>query len=245
MAEHPAATEAAAESQRTSPRTRTELATAAVVDIAQRHAPGTRLGTKEMLRKECGVSVGTFNEALALAQSRGYISLKPGPGGGVFVNEQSAIARLGNSMISLDTAEPSISDAIRIRDALDPLLIADAIASAASEDFAAMRTCLRGMRTGLEGGDHLSFVRENWNLHRVIAEASPSWILRSMYLTVLEMLQNHTIGLASVPEEGLPEYAESRFDLHERLVGALEDRDEPLAQELIRIHNLSGKTGSS
>lgn len=219
---------------------RVEMATSTIIDIAQLHPAGTRLGTKEELRKQCGVSVGTFNEALALAQNRGYIVLRPGPGGGVFVNEQSAVVRLGNSMLSLDTADPSVGDAIRVRDALDPLLIEDAVRSAAPDDIARMRAHLTGMRAAIDNGEHIVFVRENWALHRVIAEASPTWLVRSIYLGVLEILQNHTVGLASVPDDQLPDYIETRYDLHERIVDAIEERDAPLAQELIRTHNLSG-----
>ncbi|MGC3022613.1 FadR/GntR family transcriptional regulator [Brevibacterium sp. FAM 24630] len=228
-----------APSARGGSQSRTEIATAAIIAIAQRHPAGTRLGTKEALRRECGVSVGTFNEALALAQSRGYVSMKPGPGGGIFVNEQSAFARLGNSMLALDTAEPSVTDAIRIRDALDPLLIDDAIDSASAADIAAMRERLAGMKQAIEQAEYLEFVRNNWALHRVIAEASPSWILRSMYLGVLGMLENHAVSVASRDTE-LPDYIQSRFELHEQIVDALDTRDRELARDLIIRHNLNG-----
>ncbi len=218
---------------------RAEYAAERIVEVAQRHPPGTRIGTKESLRKQCGVSVGTFNEALTLVQARGYISLKPGPGGGIFVNEQSAMARLGNSMLALDTAEPSISDAIRIRDALDPLLIDDAIDVVDPTDIEKMRSCLAAMRAAIEDDEHVRFVRANWTLHRIIAEVSPSWLLRSVYLSLLEMLESHTIGLASTPDSSLPDYIESRYELHEQIVEALADRDRSRAQELMKIHNLS------
>lgn len=226
-------------SARSGLQSRTEIATAAIITIAQRQPAGTRLGTKEAIRRECGVSVGTFNEALALAQSRGYVSMKPGPGGGIFVNEQSAFARLGNSMLALDTAEPSVADAIRIRDALDPLLIDDAIDSAGPADIAAMRERLVGMKQAIESAEYLAFVRNNWALHRVIAEASPSWILRSMYLGVLGMLESHAVSVASSGAE-LPDYIQGRFELHEQIVDALETRNRDLARELIVLHNLNG-----
>lgn len=218
---------------------RVEGATAAIIEIAHAHPAGTRLGTKEDLRTQCGVSVGTLNEALALAQIRGYVTLRPGPGGGVFVTERSAVVRLGNSMLSLDTADPSVADAIRVRDALDPLLIDDAVRTADDDDIARMRRHLSEMRAAIDNGEHIAFVQENWALHQAIAEASPTWLVRSIYLGVLEILQNHTVGLAPTPGDGLPDYIESRFDLHERIVDAIEARDASLAQELIRTHNLS------
>ncbi|MFE2656288.1 MULTISPECIES: FadR/GntR family transcriptional regulator [unclassified Brevibacterium] len=231
--------EAAATSAGTA-ASRTETATAMIIAIAQRHAAGTRLGTKETLRTECGVSVGTFNEALALAQARGYVTMKPGPGGGIFVDEQSAIARLGNAMLALDTAEPSVPDAIRIRDALDPLLIDDAVTSAQHADIAGMRGQLERMRAALDAGEHLEFARANWALHRVIAEASPSQMLRSVYLGVLGLLEDHAVSIAGSADAPLPEYVRSRYDLHVEIVDAIAARDGERARELIALHNLNG-----
>jgi len=39
------------------------------------------------------------------------------------------MARLGNSVLTLDTGQTSVAGAVRIRDALDPLLIEDALLS--------------------------------------------------------------------------------------------------------------------
>lgn len=219
---------------------RSERAAVRLIEIAQSHPAGTRLGTKGELRKECAVSVGTFNEALALAQSRGYISLKPGPGGGIFASDQSAMARLGNSILSFDTAQPSATDAIRIRDALEPLLADDAVESAGPEEHERMFEQLVMMREGIDRGDYLDFVRANWGLHRAIAEASPSGLLQSMYLSVLEILQTHAIGVASAPGAELPDYVEDRLVLHEEIVQAIVACDKELARTLISRHNLSG-----
>ena len=68
---------------------RGECAAAQLIAIAKAAAPGDRLGSKEELRARCEVSVGTFNEAISIAQSRGIISVRPGPGGGVFAATQS------------------------------------------------------------------------------------------------------------------------------------------------------------
>ena len=74
---------------------RSEYAAALLAKLAERSSPGARLGTKVQLREMCEVSVGTFNEAVKLAQSRGYVTSRPGPGGGIFAAEPSAMVRLG------------------------------------------------------------------------------------------------------------------------------------------------------
>ena len=113
--------------QRGQRQTRTELAAARLAGVAEAAAPGDRLGSKDELRVLCGVSVGTFNEAVRLLQARGMVTLRPGPGGGLFAAEQSPMVRLGNSVLALDGDPSSVADAVRIRDALDPLMIEEAL----------------------------------------------------------------------------------------------------------------------
>ena len=97
-------------------QTRTELAAARLAAIAGAARPGDRLGSKEELRIQCGVSVGTFNEAIRLLQARKLVTVRPGPGGGLFAAEQPPMVRLGNSVLALDAEQTSVADAIRIRE---------------------------------------------------------------------------------------------------------------------------------
>src|SRR5436853_2965979 len=62
--------------------------------VAEEFAPGDRLGTKDELRRRFGVAAATINEAVRLMDSRGLVSARPGPGGGVFVTDVSARSRL-------------------------------------------------------------------------------------------------------------------------------------------------------
>ena len=129
---------------------RGESAAAQLIAIAEAAAAGDRLGSKEELRARCAVSVGTFNEALRITQSRGLVLVRPGPGGGVFAAAQSPMVRLGNSVLALDGDEASVAEAIRIRDALDALLIEDALWHASPADIAELREILAEMAAALE-----------------------------------------------------------------------------------------------
>ena len=64
--------------------TRAERAAQRIAERARGATPGARLGTKTELREWCGVSVGTFNKALRLLQSRGVVAVRPGPPGGLW-----------------------------------------------------------------------------------------------------------------------------------------------------------------
>ena len=102
--------------------TRPEQAALAIGRLAESAEPGAHLGTKQELQERCGVSKGTFNEALRLLQARGLITVRSGPGGGLFAAEPTPAVRIGNAILSLDRTETSLDDAIRIRSALDSVV---------------------------------------------------------------------------------------------------------------------------
>lgn len=216
---------------------RSEYAASLLASLAERSSSGARLGTKVQLREMCEVSVGTFNEAVKLAQSRGYVTSRPGPGGGIFAAEQSPMVRLGNSVLALDGDATSVAEAVRLRDALDPLLVEDALWHSSATDLNAMRTCLDAMSAAIAADDSIAFIRGNWALHARIAEISPNAILRSIYVSLLELIESHTLAVRAAESGSLPDYIASRYDLHVRIVDAIERRDRGLALELIAEHN--------
>ncbi|MDX6741566.1 FadR/GntR family transcriptional regulator [Actinocorallia sp. A-T 12471] len=220
-------------------RSRAEDAADVIAGLSLGVKQGTRLGTKEELRARCGVSVGTFNEAVRLVQARGLVTVRPGPGGGLFAAEQSPMVRLGHSVLALDSDKSSVSDAVRIRDALDPLLIEDALWHASPADIAALRELLKPMASAVADADPTAFVHANWQFHVRIAAISQNRMLRSIYSTLLDIIEGHTLSVLPTEDRPLPEYIQQRYQLHSSLVDALERRDACEASRLIRAHNTS------
>jgi len=217
--------------------TRPERAAERLAELAAGAEPGARLGTKDELRALCGVSVGTFNEALRLVQARGLVTVRAGRVGGLFASRQSPLVRLGNSVLAIDDDATSIADAVRIRDALEPLLVTDAARHRSVDDTRELRQCLTRMRAAADALDGIEFIRANWALHARIAEISPSAMLRSFYLSLLEMIESHTLSVRSVADEPLPEYLDNRYLLHADLVAAIEQQDTRHALALLLAHN--------
>ncbi|WP_306322810.1 MULTISPECIES: FadR/GntR family transcriptional regulator [unclassified Streptomyces] len=218
---------------------RAEHAAGTVAELIAGVPPGSRLGTKEELRTRCGVSVGTFNEALRLLQARGLVTVKPGPGGGLFSAEQSPMVRLGNSVLALDTQANDVADAVRIRDALDPLLIEDALWHASPADVAGLRCHITAMEDAVGAADPVAFVHANWRLHAAIAAISPNVLLSSLYTHLLDLIESHTLTVLPTSDHPLPEYIAHRHELHRDLVEALDRRDRAEALRLIHDHNTS------
>ncbi|MFE7118250.1 FadR/GntR family transcriptional regulator [Streptomyces sp. NPDC057654] len=221
---------------------RAEQAAGRIAELAKNAEPGTRLGTKEELRGRCAVSAGTFNESLRLLQARGLVTVRPGPGGGIFSSRPSPMVRLGNSMLALDAQETDVAEAVRIRDALDPLLIEDALWHASPADFAELRGHLDVMARAVEAADPVAFVRANWRLHARIAAISPNALLRSLYNNLLDLIESHTLGVLPGGEQPLAEYIAHRHELHRDIVDALERRDREASLRLIREHHTSPRS---
>ncbi|MEZ0353748.1 FadR/GntR family transcriptional regulator [Mycobacterium sp. pR1184] len=220
-------------------QTRPEQAAEQLATMALAAEPGERLGTKDELRASCGVSVGTFNEALRIVQARELVTVRSGPGGGLFASRQSPLVRFGNAMLALDDDAASLADAFRLRHALDPLLMQDALEHSSAHDIAALRAELDQMKGAAASSDSTAFIRANWQLHIRLAEISPSALLRSFYLHLLEITDSHLLAAEPVQDESLSEYLQSRYLLHVALVDALAQHDSR-AIELIHEHNATG-----
>jgi DNA-binding FadR family transcriptional regulator len=210
---------------------RAASAAAMLAELAAAAPPGSRLGSKDDLRVRCGVSVGTFNEAVRLVQARGLVAMRPGPGGGLFATQQSPIVRLGNSVLDLDGRPTAEGEADRIADALEPLLIDDALWHASPADIAEMRSCLDDMAAATASGEWRGYTQAHWRLHRYIASVSPNEMLRSLGTNLFDLIESatvrHTVGRPDLSE---------RYELHRALVDAIDARDRDAAMGALAMH---------
>lgn len=205
---------------------RAEGAAEHIATMIARAEPGERLGTKDELRAACGVSVGTFNETLRLLQSRGLVTVRPGPGGGLFAAEQSLMRRLGNSVLALDAHSADgvrAEEVRRIRDALSPLLVEDALWHASPADIAALRRELAELATAVRTSDPVAFAAADHRLRSRLLAVSPDGLLRSLYATLLPL---------AGPEAD--DRLQERYEHHVALIDALEAHDRTRALGLTR-----------
>lgn len=219
------------------PDSRAVQAAAIIERLVEQVEPETRLGSKDDLRKLCSVSVGTFNEALKIAQARGIITLRRGPGGGIFAAEQSPLVRLGNQMLAMDGKESIVVDALRMRNALDHLTVEDALDHSSAADIEKMRSQIDDMRDAIDADDVRRFLRGNWKFQECVASISPNAMLRTVFLSLLEILEQHTVAFPPVPSALARTMLEERLDLYIGMADALAARDREKALSIMAIHN--------
>jgi DNA-binding FadR family transcriptional regulator len=150
-------------------------------------APGHRLGTKGELRKRFGVALTTVNEAVRLLEMRGLVGVRPGPGGGVFVANGSARMALSHSTLRFRRGSAGFTEALEVRDALDPLICREAARQHGPADIAALGRILDQMERRV--ADPREYLRLNYRLHRRIAKLSANAALHGIYLMLLDSME--------------------------------------------------------
>ena len=93
------------------------------------------------------------------------------------------------------------------------------------------------MRVAVRDANPDAFMKSNWRLHAIIAGISPNALMRSFYLGLLEIIEQHTLAVQPSQEQPLQAYIEYRLDLHERMVNAIVRQDLDDARALIEEHN--------
>jgi GntR family transcriptional regulator, transcriptional repressor for pyruvate dehydrogenase complex len=193
-------------------------------------APGERLGTKDDLRQRFGVAVATVNEAVRLLEMRGLIEARPGPGGGVFVANSSVRVALKRSGLQATWGAARFADCLAVRNGLEPLVCRDAATNRATEDVAALREILAAMEK-CAPTDADAYFALNWGLHRRIAKGCRNAPLHSIYLTLLDFLED---GLR--PGDLREFHPEDDVAIHRELIDAIAAGPGPRLEAAVERH---------
>jgi DNA-binding FadR family transcriptional regulator len=187
------------------------------------YSPGERVGTKRDLQLRFGVAVATVSEAVRLLEIRGMIHARPGPGGGVFVAEPSTRAALNQLTLGFKWQAASVADAVEVLEALEPLVQRDAARYRTDADVGALAKVLERMERHAD--DREAYLKLSCSLRRRVAKVTRNPPLHTLYLTLIEFL-----------EDAIPELAASGFDVAADLAASravvaavAEGRERPLA----------------
>jgi DNA-binding FadR family transcriptional regulator len=212
--------------------TRTEEVARQLAALAEQSPAATRLGTKEELRARFGVSSATMSESLRLLQSRGLVTLRTGPGGGVFAAEPSGRLLLSNLLVGFRGGIIAVRNVLESREALEPSIGQLAALRRTTADLRKLRKLLSSMRRHVDEPE--PYLRLNWQLHRAIAEATGNDVLHGLYGSLVSFLEEElTQALAAA---SFVDHRKENLDLHVRLVDAIEQRDEQEASRLAAHH---------
>lgn len=186
---------------------------------------GARLGQKEDLRQEFGVSIGAFNEALKMAQDRGVIEVRRGPGGGIFAVTQTAMGRLAGELLTINVEDPTIAEVLRIRNSLDPLLISDAIDRATMADINDLREITSRMEASILRHDPGEFHHLAMDYQRRIVAISPNTMLRPVLNAIFDIIEKEGVPVSSGSDKISQASMSARLTFFVDMTAALESRN--------------------
>ena len=193
---------------------------------------GAAAARVDKLRTRFGVALATINEAIRLLEMRGMLTARPGPGGGVFVTHASTRARLNHFVMGYKWNEAAIADHHAVRNALEPLVCREAAQYRRDTDVRVLEHMLETMENDAQ--DPLTVLCHTWNLHRRIAKMCRNLPLRSIYLTMLDFLED---AVESVDEANFD--PDGHIAVHRELVAAIAEGPGERLEEALRRHEVS------
>ncbi|MFI5436261.1 FadR/GntR family transcriptional regulator [Rhodococcus baikonurensis] len=192
-------------------------------------AEGTKLPNEKQLVEVFEVGRTTLREALRLLETRGVITVRPGPGGGPIVRRPRGDDLREGLTLILQFGGGSLKDVLDARTALEPMMARLAADRITDEQLDELSASAERMREG--SADHDVFLAENQYFHAKIAEFTGSAVLRVFNDTLKSIADGVVVGVAYTARRRLAVAA-----AHEKVVDALRTRDPEVAAEAMHAH---------
>ncbi|MGJ0390542.1 FadR/GntR family transcriptional regulator [Microbacterium sp. CGR1] len=209
---------------------------------AEELTPGHRIGTRQELCEQFGVAPATLGEALRVLRARGSVDLRPGPGGGIFVADQSPLIRLAHSVLRLRQTGAPVHDVVKVLDALDEAVMGDAVVHRTDADIADLDALMAEIADHWH--DPVEGLHGNWRLHRRIAEISPNAVLRTFYLNLVDYIEGETSGSTDDADLSVPGFrpdTDERLHIHTALIEAIRSGDVEAGRKAVLDHRTLGR----
>ena len=150
----------------------------------------------------------------------------------MFVTHASTRARLNHFVMGYKWNEAAVADHHAVRNALEPLVCREAAQHRRDADIRVLEHMLDTMEN--DGKDPLTVLGHTWNLHRRIAKICRNMPLRSIYLTMLDCLEEAVEGAAFRSFDACGHIA-----VHRELVAGIAEGLGERLEAALREHELS------
>jgi GntR family transcriptional regulator, transcriptional repressor for pyruvate dehydrogenase complex len=219
-------------------KTRAELLAGQVEDriTAEDLKAGDMIGTLDELKQQSGFARSTVAEAIRLLADRGVAEIRPGRGGGVYVAAGGApVVRIGRTLLTISDHPAAVTDAIAVRNALEPLIVMDATRHRDEADIRELAVLLKQLAEAIPLGT-AAFLKINWQLHLRIADITPNVFARDLYRGMVQYTNDHASSVEhSEPDNDRP-WLEMRYQVHRELVDAVTSGDTHRANQAVSSH---------
>jgi len=191
--------------------------------------PGDHLPPERELARQFGVSRITIRDALRSLESRGFIVVRVGAGGGAIVSEPN-IEAVGETLYDmLRRHQVTLSELIEARNSVEPAIAEIAARNATPEDIAALWQTLAQAEKDLGSKP---FMPSSIAFHVALATASHNTVLAT---TIYALRTTFYAALAELsrPVAEMPQVA---IREHQEIIRAIQAHDGALARQLMYDH---------
>ncbi len=191
---------------------------------------GQRLPSEKELARQFGLSRVTIRDALRVLESEGFVRVRVGARGGVFVAvpETRHVTESLANLLRVNRA--SLRALAEARLVLEPEVAALAARRARRADLEAMRKAVEEARAARERGDPY-FIPHSVGFHTALAEASRNPVLVCALASFRSLF--HEVLARLLPDDAM---AQRVVDDHQAILDAVRARDAGRARQLMREH---------
>jgi GntR family transcriptional regulator, transcriptional repressor for pyruvate dehydrogenase complex len=203
----------------------------------KRLMPGDKLPKESELQALFGVSKGTAREALKSLEVQGLVTVSTGPAGGATIAEmplERAFQLLQNYLFfqQLDVAQ-----IYAVRRALEPALVAGAVAHLTQQHFAALEKSIESCASEPSSAAEARAQRqEDLRFHEILAEANPNSLLRFICQMINRLLRHMVSMSLQANHPSYRKFGNSNVAAHRRLLAAMRQGDLERVRTLMLEH---------
>jgi GntR family transcriptional repressor for pyruvate dehydrogenase complex len=185
---------------------------------------GARLPGERQLAEELGVSRSVVREAIRMLDASGYVSIKKGPRGGIFVS-QVFHKPISDSLKSLTAhGQITVDHLFDVRLKIEPFMAMEAARHATREDIQRLQGLMADAALCLD--DAATLKDKNITFHILLGEASGNPVLAMFMKSIAEILNDVAYKFLDLSCE------REFFKSHRRIVKLVSERK---AQEVMKL----------
>ena len=185
---------------------------------------GARLPGERQLAQELGVSRSVVREAIRMLDASGYVSIKKGPRGGIFVS-QVFHKPISDSLKNLTAhGQITVDHLFDVRLKIEPFMAMEAARHATREDIQRLQGLMTDAALCLD--DAATLKDKNITFHILLGEASGNPVLAMFMKSIAEILNDVAYKFLDLSCE------REFFKSHRRIVKLVSERK---AQEVMKL----------
>ncbi|MBP1732957.1 MAG: putative GntR family transcriptional regulator [Deltaproteobacteria bacterium] len=187
---------------------------------------GSRLPAERQLAEELGVSRSVVREAMRMLDGAGYVSIKKGPRGGIFVS-QVFHKPISDSLKSLAAhGQITVDHLFDVRLKIEPFMAQEAARHATNEDIKRMHALMAEAGQCLD--DATALKQRNIMFHILLAEASGNPVLVMFMKSIADILNEVAYKFLDLSCERV------FFSSHRKILKVVADRRADEVLKLVR-----------